>query len=120
MTKKTTDNKGSLGTKALEMVMRDVLGGMEEFSIMKAYESTCSEFKVISIQPSTQVASNDLYYELDYLKYLAHELNVTVEDDNTLPQLYDQTGYCVDAEPEPRPLAEVIVLDEYLKRKNMK
>jgi hypothetical protein len=28
-----------LGAKALEMVMRDVLGGLEDFAIMNSYES---------------------------------------------------------------------------------
>lgn len=41
----------TLGPKALEMVMRDVLGGMEELAIMKSYETSSDVFEVISIDP---------------------------------------------------------------------
>lgn len=41
----------NLGPKALEMVMRDVLGGMEELEFMKNYKTSGSVFEVISIDP---------------------------------------------------------------------
>ena len=41
----------ALGPKALEMVMRDVLGGMEELTLMKNHETAGSVFQVISIDP---------------------------------------------------------------------
>lgn len=48
MTKKYT-SECALGPKALEMVMRDVLGGMEELAALKGYESLSDVFEVISI-----------------------------------------------------------------------
>lgn len=122
MTKKTSDNKGSMGPKALEMVMRDVLGGMEEFAIMKAYESSGTEFKVVTIQPSSRVASNEGHYERDYLESLATEF----EEDYQEPMIYsfetmiDQPEPGINEPEPPRHLAEVIVLDEYLKKRNLK
>lgn len=50
MTKKYT-SECALGPKALEMVMRDVLGGMEELAALKGYESLSDVFEVISIEP---------------------------------------------------------------------
>ena len=41
----------ALGPKALEMVMRDVLGGMEELSLMKNHKTAGGVFQVISIDP---------------------------------------------------------------------
>ena len=50
MTKKYSSEQ-KLGPKALEMVMRDVLGGMEELAVMKSYESMGGVFEVVSIEP---------------------------------------------------------------------
>lgn len=44
----------TLGPRALEMVMRDVLGGMEELTLMKNHETTGGVFQVISIDPSEE------------------------------------------------------------------
>jgi hypothetical protein len=50
MTKKYSSEQ-KLGPKALEMVMRDVLGGMEELAVMKSFESMGGVFEVVSIEP---------------------------------------------------------------------
>ncbi len=86
MSKKTLNR--SLGPKALEMVMRDVLGGLEEFSIMKSYESSGEEYKIITIQPYAQWTPEQELY--DFEKFTQ--------------------------EPQEK-LAEVIVLADYIKRK---
>jgi hypothetical protein len=45
--------KGSvLGPKAMELVMRDVLGGMEDLAVMKSFESINNVFEIISITPA--------------------------------------------------------------------
>ncbi len=44
----------TLGPKALEMVMRDVLGGIEEFALMKNDQTSGSVFEVVSIDPSEE------------------------------------------------------------------
>jgi len=41
-----------LGPKAMEQVMRDVLGGMEDLAIMKSFESINNVFEIVSITPS--------------------------------------------------------------------
>ena len=41
----------TLGPRALEMVMRDVLGGIEEFALMKNDKTSDSVFEVVSIDP---------------------------------------------------------------------
>jgi len=41
----------SLGPKAMEMVMRDVLGGMEELALVKGYESSSNVFEILAISP---------------------------------------------------------------------
>ncbi len=89
MSKKTTN--GILGPKALEMVMRDVLGGMEEFAIMKSYEATGEEYKIIAIRPQAHWCGNDALYDFS--------------DESEVPEI-----------SEPKKLAEVIVLDEYLRK----
>ena len=86
MSKKTLNR--SLGPKALEMVMKDVLGGMEEFSIMKSYESSGEEYKIITIQPYAQWTPEQ--------------------------ELYDFEKF--EREPQQKKLADVIVLEEYLKQ----
>ncbi len=91
MTKKTTD-QGTLGQKALEMVMRDVLGGMEEFSIRKAYEASGQEYKIIAIKPCA-------LWEIDG------------EETDLMPASSQSFS-----EEDSLPLAEVIVLDDYVKR----
>lgn len=47
-------NSGStrvLGPKALEMIMRDVLGGMEELSLMKGYQPASDIVEIIAVEP---------------------------------------------------------------------
>jgi|GEM_PF-2282439 len=39
------------GVTALEMTMRDVLDGMEEFTATSAWESTPGCFEILSIEP---------------------------------------------------------------------
>ena len=48
-----------MGPKALEMVMRDVLGGMEDLAIMKYFESSSDVFQVVAIEPPVFESSND-------------------------------------------------------------
>ena len=85
MSKKTLNR--NLGPKALEMVMKDVLGGMEEFSIMKSHESSGEEYKIITIQPYAQWTPEQ--------------------------ELYDFEKF--NQEPQQEKLADVIVLEDYLK-----
>jgi len=40
-----------LGPKAMEMVMRDVLGGMEELALIKGYDSSSNVFEILAISP---------------------------------------------------------------------
>ena len=40
-----------LGPKAMEMVMRDVLSGMEDLATMKSFESINNVFEIVSITP---------------------------------------------------------------------
>ena len=48
-----------MGPKALEMVMRDVLGGLEDFAIMNSYESD-DTLQVLPLdQPLDKLAGND-------------------------------------------------------------
>ena len=92
MSKKTFGN-GILGPKALEMVMRDVLGGMEELSVMRACEANGEEYKVIAIKPQGQGFEDSELYAF-------------------YPDVIEDTK----DNPPNRP-AEIIILDEYLKRK---
>lgn len=41
----------TLGPKAMEMVMRDVLSGMEDLATMKSFESINNVFEIVSITP---------------------------------------------------------------------
>lgn len=50
MYKKNQPNP-ALGTKAMEMVMRDVLDGMQDLVIMNCYESTRNVFEIMAITP---------------------------------------------------------------------
>lgn len=43
-----------LGPKALEMIMRDVLGGMEDLAIMKAYQPGTDLVEIVAIEPAQQ------------------------------------------------------------------
>lgn len=92
MSKKTFDEK-MLGPKALEMVMRDVLGGMEEFSLLNTYDSTTVDYKVIAINP---------YRSLEDIE----SLTAIAGDEKT--------------HIESKGPADIIILDEYLKRKKRK
>ena len=47
--KDATVNSMAMGPRALEMVMRDVLGGMEDIALLKCLESHTDVFQVISI-----------------------------------------------------------------------
>lgn len=87
MNKKTTNN-GILGPKALEMVMKDVLSGMEEFAVMNAYEASNEKYKIIAIRPQILWPSQEACNEFSE-QQLAKNNN--------------------------KPLAEVIIFDEYLK-----
>jgi len=42
----------NLSDRALEMIMRDVLDGLEEWSLKSAYQGSSCEFEVIDIQPA--------------------------------------------------------------------
>jgi len=44
----------ALGPKAMEMVMRDVLGGMEELMVMKSLESHGNVFEILEITPKNK------------------------------------------------------------------
>lgn len=50
MNKKYASNH-PLGRKALEMVMRDVLGGMEELSQSECFKNFANVFTIIRIEP---------------------------------------------------------------------
>ena len=43
--------KSVFGPKALEMIMRDVLGGLEEFAHMKGFEPRPDVMEIIAIEP---------------------------------------------------------------------
>jgi len=47
--KDATVNSMAMGPRALEMVMRDVLGGMEDIALLKCLESHSDVFQVVSI-----------------------------------------------------------------------
>ena len=47
--KDATVNSMAMGPRALEMVMRDVLGGMEDIALLKCLESHTDVFQVIPI-----------------------------------------------------------------------
>lgn len=47
-----------LGPKAMEMVMRDVLGGMQDLAVMKSFESISNVFEIISITPPDSSAGD--------------------------------------------------------------
>jgi hypothetical protein len=49
-----------MGPRAMEMVMRDVLGGMEELAVMKSFESIHNVFEIISITPEQTVNPAEL------------------------------------------------------------
>ena len=42
----------NLSDRALEMIMRDVLDGLEEWSLESAYQGNSREFEVIDLQPA--------------------------------------------------------------------
>jgi len=48
---KKDHNHSVLGPKAMEMVMRDVLGGMEDLAIMKSFEADNNVFEILAITP---------------------------------------------------------------------
>ena len=53
-------DKRSLGPKALEMVMRDVLDGMEELALLKAFQPGAEVVEIIAIEPATRPESAPL------------------------------------------------------------
>ena len=93
MSKKTTP-KGILGPKALEMVMKDVIGGMEEFAIMKSYELSGEEYKIVSIRPTGISLVNDVCYDF-----------------------YDEPEASYFADDTEKPLAEVVDFSEYKRKR---
>jgi hypothetical protein len=42
----------SLSDRALEMIMRDVLDGLEEWSLESAHQGSSCEFEIIDLQPA--------------------------------------------------------------------
>ena len=57
----TMSNSGStriLGPKALEMIMRDVLGGMEELVLMKGYQPGSDVVEIIAIEPPAEAKTD--------------------------------------------------------------
>ena len=75
MSKKDAQQKSmAMGPRALEMVMRDVLGGMEDIALLKCLESHSDVFQVVSIdsdqkdnplqQPTSTTLSNAQLIEL--------------------------------------------------------
>ena len=57
--------KGSvLGPKAMELVMRDVLGGMEDLAVMKSFESINNVFEIISITPTEHASEKQPAYTI--------------------------------------------------------
>jgi len=54
------DRKRTLGTKALEAVMRDVLDGMEELALLKAFQPGAEVVEIIAIEPPTRPESEAL------------------------------------------------------------
>ena len=50
----------TLGPKAMEMVMRDVLSGMEDLATMKSFESINNVFEIVSITPLEKVDGLDV------------------------------------------------------------
>lgn len=55
---KKNPSDSTLGPKAMEMVMRDVLSGMEDLVAMKSFESINNVFEIVSITPVEK--DNDL------------------------------------------------------------
>jgi hypothetical protein len=51
----------NLSDRALELIMRDVLDGLEEWSLESAYQGSSCEFEVIDLQPARtrQLAGDD-------------------------------------------------------------
>lgn len=49
-----------LGPKALEMIMRDVLGGMEELALMKGYEPGADIVEIIAVEPSADAQTDPI------------------------------------------------------------
>jgi len=47
--------KPKIGAKALEMIMRDVLDGMEELAALKSYQTGGGIMEVISVTPPAEV-----------------------------------------------------------------
>jgi len=54
--KDATVNSMAMGPRALEMVMRDVLGGMEDVALLKCLESHSDVFQVVSINQESMNA----------------------------------------------------------------
>ena len=48
---RTKNTDAVRGDKALELTMRDVLGGLDEFATMVGYEAYCDTFEIVSIEP---------------------------------------------------------------------
>lgn len=50
----------ALGRKAMEMVMRDVLDGMEDMATMKSFETADNVFEIIAITPERDEPTTDV------------------------------------------------------------
>ena len=50
----------TLGRKAMEMVMRDVLDGMEDLATIKSYETADNVFEIIAITPEQSDVVDEL------------------------------------------------------------
>ena len=46
-----------LGPKALEMIMRDVLGGMEELALMKGYQPASDIVEIIAVESGVETGA---------------------------------------------------------------
>jgi len=50
----------ALGRKAMEMVMRDVLDGMEDLATIKSFETADNVFEILAITPEHKDGTEDL------------------------------------------------------------
>lgn len=61
-----------LGPKALEMIMRDVLGGMEELALMKGYQPGADIVEIIAIEPAVKGAASSVGEETRVVAFDRH------------------------------------------------
>jgi hypothetical protein len=53
---KNSAGKPKRGSKALEIIMQDVLGGLSELAIMKSFETPANTFEILAIEPPSEPA----------------------------------------------------------------